>query len=51
MPYHVAKSSKCPAERPWACIKSSDGKVMGCHPNVKAATAQLRALYAAEKKK
>lgn len=48
MPYHVAKSSKCPTAKPWAVIKDSDGSVMGCHPSKGAAGKQLAALYANE---
>lgn len=48
MPYHVAKSSKCPSSKPWAVIKNSDGSVMGCHPTKAKANAQLKALYANE---
>lgn len=48
MPYHVAETGKCPASKPWGCIKSSTGEVMGCHPTKEAATKQLQALYANE---
>jgi hypothetical protein len=48
MPYHVAKTAKCSASKPWGVIKDSDGKVMGCHPSKKAANKQLAALYANE---
>lgn len=51
MPYHVAKSSKCPADKPWGCIKSSDGKIMGCHATKAQARDQQAAIYASEKKK
>jgi hypothetical protein len=51
MPYSVIKAgNKCPASKPWACIKSSDGKVLGCHESKAKAQAQMRALYAAENK-
>lgn len=49
MPYHVAKTKKCEASKPWGVIKDSDGEVMGCHPNKAAANKQLAALYANEK--
>lgn len=49
MPWHVAKSSKCPTGKPWAVIKSADGKVVACHETSDKAKAQLRALYANEK--
>jgi Escherichia/Staphylococcus phage prohead protease len=45
MPYHIAKSAQCPTSKPWAVIKDSDGKVMGCHPSHDAAYEQLKALY------
>lgn len=48
MPYHVAQSGKCPAAKPWAVVKDSDGQVMGCHPSKAAAGKQLAALYANE---
>lgn len=50
MPYHVVKSGRCPSGKPYACVKSSDGKIMGCHETKAKAQAQQRALYAAEKK-
>lgn len=48
MPYHVAKSSQCPTDKPWAVIKDNDGKIMGCHMTEDDAGAQLKALYANE---
>lgn len=48
MPYHVARTSQCPASKPWGCIKTGDGKVMGCHPSRDAAERQMAALYANE---
>lgn len=48
MPYHVAKTGSCPASKPWGCIKTADGKVMGCHPTEDKAKAQMAALYANE---
>lgn len=50
MPWHVAKSSKCPNHKPWAVIKDSNGQVVACHISQESANAQLRALYANEKK-
>lgn len=50
MPYHVTKSKNCPVSKPWATVKSSDGKVMGCHETREKALAQQRALYANDKK-
>ena len=48
MPWHTAKSSSCPASRPWACIKDADGEVEGCHATKAAAEKQMAALYANE---
>lgn len=48
MPYHVVKSAKCPVSKPWACLKTQTGEVMGCHASEKAAQAQMAALYANE---
>lgn len=50
MPYHVAKTTKCPSSKPWGCIKTSTGKVMGCHPTKAKAEKQMAALYANEPK-
>jgi hypothetical protein len=51
MPYSVGKDSRCPASKPYACKKKSDGKIMGCHTSLEKAKAQQRALYAAENRK
>ena len=48
MPWHVTKSEQCPASRPWAVIKDSDGSVEGCHASKEAANKQMAALYANE---
>jgi HK97 family phage prohead protease len=48
VPWHVAKSSKCPNSKPWACIKDSDGSIEGCHATKAAAQKQMAALYAQE---
>jgi phage head maturation protease len=48
VPYHAAKSAKCPAGKPWAAVKTTDGKVMGCHATKAAAQKQVAALYANE---
>ena len=48
MPYHAAKSAKCPASKPWAAVKTGDGTVMGCHPTKAKAQKQVAALYANE---
>ena len=49
MPYEVKKSDQCPESKPWACIKSGDGEVMGCHETEAAAQDQMAALMASEK--
>src|SRR4030095_8367000 len=48
MPYHVGTSSECPASKPHAVVKDSDGKVMGCHSSEEDANRQIAALYASE---
>lgn len=48
MPYHVAKSSECPASRPWAVVKDADGEVMGCHETREGAVAQIGAIESEE---
>jgi HK97 family phage prohead protease len=50
MPWHVAKSSSCPASKPFAVIKDSDDSVVGCHASEASAKKQLAALYANEEK-
>src|ERR671922_763595 len=50
MPWHVARSSECPDDKPWACIKDDDGSIEGCHETEAAAQEQMRALYAAEER-
>lgn len=49
MPWHVAKSDQCPALKPWAVIKNSDGTIAGCHETESKAEDQVAALYANEK--
>ena len=48
MPWHIAKSGSCPASKPWAVIKNTDGTVEGCHPTEGDAQKQMAALYASE---
>lgn len=31
MPYDVGKDDRCPASKPWAVTKESDGTLLGCH--------------------
>jgi HK97 family phage prohead protease len=51
MPYHTGSSESCPASKPHAVIKDSDGEVMGCHATKDDAKAQLAALHANEGKR
>lgn len=46
MPYRIKKQGN-----KYAVIKQDDGKVMGVHVSEKKAKAQVRALYASERKK
>jgi HK97 family phage prohead protease len=48
MPWHVAKSAKCPASKPFAVIKDSDQSVVACHVSKQKAQRQVAALYANE---
>jgi hypothetical protein len=48
MPWHVAESSECGADTPWAVIKDADDTVEGCHATEEEANQQMAALYAAE---
>ncbi|HEY5990697.1 MAG TPA: HK97 family phage prohead protease [Streptosporangiaceae bacterium] len=50
MPWKVEKGHGCPASRPWAVVKQTDGTVEGCHPTKDAAIQQQKALYAKEPK-
>lgn len=49
MPWHVAKSSECESDKPWAVIKDADDSVVGCHETEESANEQVAALYAEEK--
>lgn len=48
MPWHIGRSNECPASRPFAVIKDSDGEVVGCHSTRQAAIRQLAALNISE---
>jgi hypothetical protein len=50
MPWHIGKSEDCPASKPYAVIKDSDGSVAGCHETESKAKKQLAALYSSERK-
>jgi hypothetical protein len=46
MPWTVARSDECPASKPWAVIRDSNGVIEGCHASEAAANRQRAALYA-----
>lgn len=48
MPYHVGTSAECPKSKPHAVIKTSDGKLMGCHSSEADAQRQIAAIHASE---
>ena len=49
MPWHIVKDhNECPKSKPYAVVKNSDGKVVGCHVTRNEAEDQLAALYASE---
>ena len=48
MPYSVSKSDSCPASKPYACVNTDTGDVMGCHATEADAQTQVDALYANE---
>lgn len=49
MPYQVTQDTDaCPADKPWAVKKNSDGQLMGCHASMDDAHQQMAALYANE---
>jgi hypothetical protein len=51
MPWNVEKSTRCPADNPWAVIGGASGdRIAGCHPDPDAARQQQKALYANEEK-
>lgn len=46
MPWKVEKSSSCPASKPFAVVRKTDGKVVACHATHEKATQHKEALYA-----
>lgn len=44
MPYTVRKDESCPASKPYAVVKKTDGEVLGCHKSEKQAKAQMVAI-------
>lgn len=52
MPWRVqANHDSCSEGKPYAVVKSETGRVVGCHATKNAASAQMAALYAAERRK
>lgn len=49
MPWHVAKSDSCPANKPWAVITNESGKTHGCHATRAEAAKQMAVLYLKQK--
>jgi hypothetical protein len=51
MPWKVVHNGgTCSGSEPWAVIKETDGSTAGCHASRAEALAQMRALYASEKR-
>ena len=50
MPYRVERSGGCPADKPYALIKKSNGEVVACHASKANANRQIAAIYASEGK-
>lgn len=48
MPWRVEASESCPASKPWAVVRETDGEIEGCHETKADAEAQMAALYASE---
>jgi hypothetical protein len=49
VPYKVVQNAPhCSPGKPWACVNSSSGEVMGCFATQAEAVKQQRALYANE---
>lgn len=46
MPYSIRKDKACPVSKPWAVVKSEDGKLIGCHETQADAQKQHMALMA-----
>lgn len=51
VPYSVRKDGRCPASKPWAAVKTSDGKVLGCHESKAGAERQVAAVNISEHKR
>ena len=51
MPYSIVKNHpSCPSSKPYAVVKKSDGKKVGCHVSAEKAGAQIGAIEASEDK-
>lgn len=49
MPWKIVKNAgSCDESKPYAVVKETDGKVVGCHETREGANEQLRALYVNE---
>lgn len=48
MPWKAVKSASCPASKPYAVVKKTDGSVVACHATLESAQKQVAALYANE---
>lgn len=51
MPYSIRKNHPdCPDSKPYAVVKTDDGKKMGCHETKKSAQDQIAAIESNESK-
>lgn len=46
MPWKVAKSDQCPADKPWGVFNKTTGRKVACHASEAQAKDQVKALYA-----
>lgn len=51
MPWDILEGKGCPAAKPFAVVRRTDGHVEGCHPDRDSAKKQQAALYASERNK
>jgi HK97 family phage prohead protease len=51
MPWDIKEGKGCPAAKPFAVVRRTDGHVEGCHPDRDSAKKQQAALYASERNK
>lgn len=50
MPWKVSKSDQCPADKPWAMMRSDTGEKRACHATKEMAMKQMALLYMKQKK-